>query len=50
MIAYYAYEHPWMMASAEHWGYRQGFYDALTPEQRGFFHGFVFDPPELRWG
>ena len=50
VMLYYAYEHPWMMASAEHWGYPQSFYDGLTPEQRSFFHGFVFDPPEHRWG
>jgi len=50
VIAYYAYEHPWMIASAEHWGYSQAFYNRLDPEQRSFFHGFVFDPPEHRWG
>ncbi|QYM78739.1 phytanoyl-CoA dioxygenase family protein [Horticoccus luteus] len=48
-MLYYAYEHPWMMASTAHWGYSKAFYnDRLTPEQRGYFHGFVFDPPELR--
>ncbi len=50
IMLYYAYEHPWMMASQEHWGYPPAFYNALTPEQRSFFHGFVFDPPEQRWG
>ena len=50
VIAYYAYEHPWMMASAEHWGYSEAFYASLSPAQRSFFHGFVFDPPEQRWG
>jgi len=50
VMLYYAYEHPWMMASAEHWGYPKEFYNRLSPEQRSLFHGFLFDPPELRWG
>lgn len=50
IVLYMAYEHPWMLASQEHWGYPQEFYNRLTPEQRSFFHGFVFDPPEARWG
>jgi ectoine hydroxylase len=50
MILYYAYEHPWMVASQEHWSYPQAFYNQLPPERRKFFHGFVFDPPEPRWG
>jgi len=50
VMLYYAYEHPWMVASQEHWGYSPAFYAALSPEQRQYFHGFVFDPPELRWG
>ncbi len=51
IILYYAYEHPWMVASQEHWGYSKEFYNQrLSPEQRKFFHGFVFDPPEARWG
>ncbi len=49
-MLYYAYEHPWMMASQEHWGYPHEFYQRLTPAQRSFFHGFLFDPPEQRWG
>lgn len=50
-ILYYAYEHPWMVASQEHWGYSKEFYNQrLSPEQRKLFHGFVFDPPEARWG
>ena len=49
-MLYYAYEHPWMIASQEHWGYPQAFYQALTPAQRSYFHGFLFDPPENRWG
>lgn len=50
-MLYYAYEHPWMIASQEHWGYPQDFYNEhLSPAQRKFFHGFVFDPPEHRWG
>ncbi len=49
-MLYYAYEHPWMMASQEHWGYPREFYQRLTPAQRSFFHGFLFDPPEQRWG
>jgi ectoine hydroxylase-related dioxygenase (phytanoyl-CoA dioxygenase family) len=50
-MLYYAYEHPWMVASQEHWGYAKDFYNRrLSPAQRKFFHGFVFDPPEPRWG
>ena len=50
-MLYYAYEHPWMIASQEHWGYSKKFYNhRLSPAQRKFFHGFVFDPPEPRWG
>ena len=50
-MLYYAYEHPWMIASQEHWGYPKAFYnDTLSPAQRKFFHGFVFNPPEQRWG
>ncbi len=50
IMLYTAYEHPWMLGSQEHWGYSKEFYQRLTPEQRSFFHGFVFDPPEARWG
>jgi hypothetical protein len=50
IILYYAYERPWMVASAEHWAYSRSFYNMLAPQQRKFFHGFVFDPPEMRWG
>jgi len=50
IMLYYAYEHPWMMASAEHWGYPPAFYNGLSVERRSLFHGFVFDPPEKRWG
>ncbi|MCB0088894.1 MAG: phytanoyl-CoA dioxygenase family protein [Caldilineaceae bacterium] len=51
VILYYAYEHPWMVASQEHWSYPNAFYnERLSPEQRKLFHGFVFDPPEARWG
>jgi ectoine hydroxylase-related dioxygenase (phytanoyl-CoA dioxygenase family) len=49
-LLYYAYEHPWMVASQEHWSYPKVFYNALPPERRSFFHGFVFEPPEARWG
>ncbi len=49
-MLYYAYEHPWMIASQEHWGYSKGFYNNLSPERRKLFHGFLFDPPEHRWG
>lgn len=50
-MLYYAYEHPWMVASEEHWGYPKEFYNSqLSPDQRKLFHGFVFDPPEQRWG
>ena len=51
LMLYYAYEHPWMMASQEHWGYPKRFYNhRLSSQQRAFFHGFLFDPPEQRWG
>ena len=50
-MLYYAFEHPWMVGSQEHWGYTKKFYnETLSPAQRKFFHGFVFDPPEQRWG
>ena len=50
-MLYYCYEHPWMVASQEHWGYSKEFYNQhLSAERRKFFHGFVFDPPEQRWG
>jgi ectoine hydroxylase len=50
-MLYYAYEHPWMIASQEHWGYPKGFYnERLSSARRKFFHGFLFDPPEPRWG
>jgi hypothetical protein len=50
-MLYYAYEHPWMVASQEHWGYPKAFYnECLSPAQRKLFHGFLFDPPEARWG
>ncbi len=49
-MLYYAYEHPWMIASQEHWGYRSKFYNSLSPARRKLFHGFLFDPPEQRWG
>src|SRR5205823_3142258 len=50
IMLYYAYEHPWMIASQEHWGYPREFYNRLSPERRRLFHGFLFDPPEARWG
>lgn len=50
IMLYYAYEHPWMIASQEHWGYPKEFYQRLSPERRGLFHGFLFNPPEQRWG
>ena len=50
-MLYYAYEHPWMIASQEHWGYTKEFYNQrLSPERQKFFHGFLFDPPQARWG
>lgn len=49
IMLYYAYEHPWMIASQEHWGYSKTFYNGLSAERRGLFHGFLFDPPEHRW-
>ena len=51
IMLYYAYEHPWMIASQEHWGYSRDFYNnRLSRSQRKLFHGFLFDPPEQRWG
>jgi hypothetical protein len=50
IVLYYGYEHPWMLACAEPWRYSREFLNRLTPEQRRFFHGFLFDPPEYRWG
>ena len=48
-MLYYAYEHPWMLASTAHWNYSKAFYNQrLSAAQRQYFHGFVFDPPELR--
>ncbi len=49
-MLYYAYEHPWMIASQEHWGYPSPFYNSLSSARRKLFHGFLFDPPEQRWG
>ncbi|MBT5875128.1 MAG: hypothetical protein HOH43_17045 [Candidatus Latescibacteria bacterium] len=49
IMLYYAYEHPWMVASQEHWGYDLAFYNKLAPNRHSLFHGFVFDPPENRW-
>lgn len=49
-MLYYAYEHPWMLASQEHWGYTGEFYNSLSSSRRKLFHGFLFDPPEQRWG
>ncbi len=49
-MLYYAYEHPWMLGSFAHWSYSKAFYNQrLSKEQRALFHGFVFDPPELRF-
>ncbi len=48
ILLYYAYEQPWMIGNAEHWKYAPAFYNALSPERRRLFHGFVFDPPEMR--
>jgi len=39
-----------MIASQEHWNYSKEFYNRLSPERRRLFHGFLFDPPEPRWG
>ena len=50
-MLYYAYEHPWMIGAQGHWGYSKDFYNRqLSPAQRKLFHGFLFDPPEQRWG
>ena len=50
VMLYYGYEHPWMLACAEQWLYDQFFLRSLNEDKRRFFHGFVFDPPEYRWG
>ncbi len=50
VLLYYGYEHPWMLACAEQWRYDKAFLRGLSEAQRRFFHGFVFDPPEYRWG
>ena len=31
-MLYYAYEHPWMIASQEHWGYSKGSITAVSPQ------------------
>ncbi len=50
-MLYYAYEHPWMVGAQGHWNYSKDFYNrSLSKAQRKLFHGFVFDPPEQRWG
>ena len=49
IMLYYAYEHGFMLGNPEHWSYSKAFYAGLSPERRALFHGFVFDPPELRW-
>ena len=50
-MLYYAYEHPWMIGAQGHWNYSKDFYNrSLSKAQRKLFHGFVFDPPEQRWG
>jgi len=49
-MLYYGYEHPWMLACVEQWRYDRSFLQSLSADQRKFFHGFVFDPPEYRWG
>lgn len=50
VMLYYGYEHPWMLACAEQWRYGPAFLQGLSAEQRRFFHGFVFEPKEYRWG
>ena len=49
IMLYYAYEVPWVMGNPEHWSYPPGFYNALSPERRKLFHGFLFDPREYRF-
>jgi ectoine hydroxylase len=50
IVLYYGYEHPWMLACAETWRYGPAFLNRLAPERRRFFHGFLFEPREYRWG
>ncbi len=47
-MLYYAWEQPWMLAHTAHWSYSKAFYAGLKPADRLLFHGFVFDPPEMR--
>ena len=48
-MLYYAYEHHWMLGAEGHWDYSKDFYNnRLSAEQRKFFHGCLFDPPEHR--
>ena len=49
-VLYYGYEHPWMLACAESWRYPALFLNSLSSERRRFFHGFLFEPREYRWG
>ena len=37
-----------MLAHTAHWSYSKEFYAGLKPADRLLFHGFVFDPPEMR--
>ena len=44
IMLYYAYEHPWMIASPEHTAYPREFYAALSGARRKLFHDFLFRP------
>ena len=44
IMLYYAYEHPWMIASPEHTAYPREFYAGLSGARRKLFHDFLFRP------
>ena len=44
IMLYYAYEHPWMIASPEHTAYPREFYAAQSGVRRKLFHDFLFRP------
>ena len=49
-MLYYAYEHPWMIASQEHWGYPSEFYNSLSPAPTQTVPRFSFRPTRAALG
>ena len=48
-MLYYAYEHPWMLASLEPCSYSPEFYAGLSERRRALFHPHLFrglPPPQ----